>query len=73
MPVTIQNTGGEIDVYGANAAQITAIFPLTTCGGTGLGVGRNSDLFVECGDSLCVLDANNGTVRATYSDLGAAD
>ncbi len=73
VPATIQNTGGEIDVYGANAAQITAIFPLTTCGGTGLGVGRNSDLFVECGDSLRVLDANNGTVRATYSDLGGAD
>lgn len=73
VPATIQNTGGEIDVYDANAARITAIFPLTTCGGTGLAAGRNGDLFVECGDSLRVVDANNGTEDARYPDLGGAD
>jgi hypothetical protein len=74
VPATMQNPGGEIDVFNPNTAEITRIFPLSpACGGTGLATGPQGDLIVECGDSVRVLDANNGHVEAMISALGGAD
>jgi hypothetical protein len=74
VPATMQNPGGEIDVFNPNKAEITRIFPLTpACGGTGLAIGPQGDLIVECTDSVRVLDANNGRVEAMIAALGGAD
>jgi hypothetical protein len=72
VPGTIQNTGGEIDVFDANVARITAILPLATCGGTGLAVGPRQDLLVECGDSFRVIDTN-GNEEARFAEFGGSD
>jgi hypothetical protein len=72
VPATVQNPGGEIDVFDANVAKITAILPLATCGGTGLAVGPRADLLVECGDSFRVLDAN-GNEEARVAEFGGSD
>lgn len=72
VPATIQNQGGEIDVFDPNVAKITAIFPLSTCGGTGLAIGPHEDLLVECGDSFRVLDAN-GNEEARVAEFGGSD
>lgn len=72
VPATVQNPGGEIDVFDPNVAQITAIFPLTTCAGTGLVALPRGDLAAECGDSLRIVSAS-GTVENSFSDLGGAD
>jgi hypothetical protein len=72
VPATIQNPGGEIDVFEANAAKITAVFPLLTCGGTGLDVGPRNDLVVECGDSARLIDAN-GFEEARFVEFGGSD
>jgi hypothetical protein len=72
VPATIQNPGGEIDVFDANAAVVTAILPLTTCGGTGLAIGPRDDLLVECGDSFRVIDTS-GHEEARFTQYGASD
>lgn len=72
VPATIQNPGGEIDVFGANMPQIIAILPLTTCGGTGLAVGPRNDLLVECGDSFRILDLG-GAEEARFAEFGGSD
>ena len=72
VPATIQNPGGEIDVFDDNIARITAILALTTCGGTGLAVGPREDLLVECGDSFRVIDTS-GTEEARVTEFGASD
>jgi len=68
----MQNQGGEIDIFDANAARITKVLPLTTCGGTGLAIGPHNDLLVECGDSFRVIDLN-GKEEANVSEFGASD
>jgi hypothetical protein len=74
VPSTVQNPNGEIDVFDPNVAKITTIFPFATdCGGTGLAVGGNGDLFAECGDSLRLVDATTGALGASFKDLGGAD
>jgi hypothetical protein len=73
VPATMQNPGGEIDVFNSNKAEITRIFPLTNCGGTGLAIGPQGDLIVECSNSVRVLDANNGHEEASIAALGGAD
>jgi hypothetical protein len=72
VPATIQNQGGEIDVFDAESAQIVQILPLTTCGGTGLAIGPRSDLLVECGDSFRVIDLN-GHEEARFAEFGGSD
>jgi hypothetical protein len=72
VPATIQNPGGEIDVFDANVAKITKILPLATCGGTGLDVGPHDDLLVECGDSFRVIDTN-GNEEARVAEFGGSD
>jgi hypothetical protein len=72
VPATIQNPGGEIDVLDANAAVITAIFPLTTCGGTGLDISPRNELLVECGDSFRVLDLHGNEVTR-FTEFGGSD
>jgi hypothetical protein len=72
VPATIQNPGGEIDVFDANMAKITAILPLATCGGTGLDIGPRDDLLVECADSFRVID-RNGHEEARVAEFGASD
>src|SRR5262249_50916793 len=72
VPATAQNTGGEIDVFSADVAQITAVLPLKTCAGTGLAVLPHRDLLVECGDSARIIDTN-GKELARFADLGGAD
>jgi hypothetical protein len=72
VPATVQNPGGEIDVFDDNSAQITAVLPLTTCGGTGLAVLPDRDLLVECGDSVRVIDTN-GHEQARFAEFGGAD
>jgi hypothetical protein len=71
VPATIQNPGGELDVFDPNEARITAVLPLTNCTGTGLTVARD-DLVVECADSARIVDAD-GNVEASFADLGGAD
>jgi len=71
VPATIQNPGGELDVFDTNEARITAVLPLTNCEGTGLTVARD-ELVVECGDSARIVDAD-GNVEATFPDLGGTD
>ncbi len=72
VPATVHNTGGEIDVFDAITATITAILPLQTCGGTGLAIGPRNDLLVECGDSFRVLDTN-GHEEARVTQTGGSD
>jgi hypothetical protein len=72
VPATVQNPGGEIDVFDSNAAKITAVLPLTTCGGTGLAIGPRGDLAVECADSLRMLDTN-GSEEIRVALFGGAD
>jgi DNA-binding beta-propeller fold protein YncE len=78
VPATVQNPDGEIDVFDANKAEITAIFRITSteangsCAGTGLAVGPRGDLIVECAHSTLILDAN-GNVEATIKETGGGD
>ena len=74
VPGTVQNPGGEIDVFDANQPVITDVFPLTTCAGTGLAVGPQDDLIVECADSVRILDPkNHGHQEAIFAQFGGAD
>ncbi|MBV9547974.1 MAG: hypothetical protein JOY61_26670, partial [Chloroflexi bacterium] len=72
VPATIQNPGGEIDVFDSDAARIVNILPLQTCGGTGLAIGPRDDLLVECTDSFRVIDLS-GHQEARANELGGAD
>ena len=73
VPATVQNTGGEIDVFDANTAQIIQVLPLATCGGTGLAIGPHNDLLVECGDSFRVLDLNGQAEAPPVGEFGGSD
>jgi len=72
VPATIQSPGGEIDVFDANDPRITAILPLSTCGGTGLAIGPRNDLLVECADSFRVIDTS-GHQEARLAEFGGSD
>ena len=71
VPATVQNTGGELDVSDPNTGNITAVFPLAHCTGTGLTAARN-ELVAECGDSARIID-EDGNVVTSFADLGGAD
>jgi len=73
VPATVQNAGGEIDVSDPNTGVITAVFPLATCGGTGLAVLPHNELLVECGDSVRILSAKDGSELARIAEFGASD
>jgi hypothetical protein len=78
VPSTIQNNGGEIDVFDFrrpefdNSPQITAVLPLTSCGGTGLAALPHGRLLVECGDSARIIDTM-GKELARFPELGGTD
>src|SRR5216684_1329894 len=72
VPATVQNTGGELDVFDPNTGVITAVLPLSTCGGTGLAVLPHHQLLVECGDSARILDTH-GNELVRFPVFGASD
>jgi len=72
VPATVQNMGGELDVFDPNTGVITAVLPLSTCGGTGLAVLPHQQLLVECGDSARILDTH-GNELVRFPVFGASD
>ena len=72
VPATVQNTGGELDVSDPNTGVITAVLPLSNCGGTGLAALPHRELLVECGDSARILDTH-GNELARFPVFGASD
>lgn len=72
VPATVQHAGGELDVSDPNTGVITAVLPLSNCGGTGLAALPHNELLVECGDSARIVDAR-GDELARFPELGASD
>ncbi len=82
LPATTSNPGGEVDVINPISMKVIHEFGVIGCMPAGLALGADSDLLLGCSGSAIragfpassiIMDARNGKIVATITQVGGSD